>query len=140
MPEINGKQTECPNCHVIVSNEPSNDEYRVMTEESRLRIIKAMKASGRQNQYIECFLSNQSTITLIFRSPYFFLLFQISFWSQFEQGILTEESVKILVSVADTVIDRELHMIHCADLRKYWTIQGGSFFPLISNLHRIIRV
>jgi hypothetical protein len=74
MPEINGKQTECPNCHVIVSNEPSNDEYRVMTEESRLRIIKAMKASGRQNQYIECFLSNQSTITLIFRSPYFFFI------------------------------------------------------------------
>ncbi len=37
------RQHPCPQCNTLVENEPSNEEYRVMTEEARLRILKAMK-------------------------------------------------------------------------------------------------
>jgi len=50
--------------------------------------------------------------------------FQISYWAQFEQGVLTEDAVKILASVADSINDIELAMIHTRDLKKYWQVGG----------------
>lgn len=37
---------ECPECHSFVPNQPTNEELRVMTDEARLRVIKAMKVSA----------------------------------------------------------------------------------------------
>ncbi|CAG7734239.1 unnamed protein product [Allacma fusca] len=37
--------TECPECHHVVQNEPTTQEFMDMTEEARLRIIKALKVS-----------------------------------------------------------------------------------------------
>ncbi|ODM88203.1 Sodium/hydrogen exchanger 10, partial [Orchesella cincta] len=36
---------ECPGCHTFVPNQPTNEELKLMTEEARLRVIKAMKIS-----------------------------------------------------------------------------------------------
>ncbi|CAL8104179.1 unnamed protein product [Orchesella dallaii] len=36
---------ECPACHTYVPNQPTNEELKLMTEEARLRVIKAMKIS-----------------------------------------------------------------------------------------------
>ncbi|CAG7822907.1 unnamed protein product [Allacma fusca] len=37
--------TECPDCHTLVKNEPTNLEFMEMTEEARLRVLKALKVS-----------------------------------------------------------------------------------------------
>ena len=84
-------QTECPECHNLVMNEPTTAEYMEMTEEARLRILKALK---------------------------------VSFWRQFEQGVLIELAVLQLVAIASATEDKPLRLVHAHDLRKYWTIRG----------------
>lgn len=48
----------------------------------------------------------------------------MSFWKQFERGILLEVSTQILSGIADEFEDRELKMIHAEDLQKYWVVRG----------------
>ncbi len=50
--------------------------------------------------------------------------FQVSFWRQYEQGVLTDVAVQILIGVAETTSDKELHMIHARDFQKYWVVHG----------------
>jgi len=82
----------CPACEEDVEVEPTADEYREMTEECRLRLLKAMK---------------------------------VSCWRQFEQGVLTEEAVQVLIEFLDTVEDNPFQMFHAVDLKKFWIVKGG---------------
>lgn len=75
-------------------NEPSKEEYREMTEEARLRCLKALK---------------------------------VSFWRQYEQGVLTDLAVQILRNAASAAEDKPLCIIHSRDLNKYWVLHG--WFP-----------
>jgi len=59
------------------------------------------------------------------------LLHKISFWSQFERGILSEYAVQVLVGLAETMADKPRYLIHTSDLKKYWSIRG--FFPWIRS-------
>lgn len=54
---------------------------------------------------------------------------KVSFYRQFEEGVLTEMAYHILVGVVNTTADKELHMIHSRDFKKYWHIRG--VFPWI---------
>ncbi|CAG7640037.1 unnamed protein product [Allacma fusca] len=72
-------------------NEPTKEEYREMTEEARLRCLKALK---------------------------------VSFWRQYEQGVLTELAVQILRNAASGAEDKPLRIIHARDLNKYWVLHG----------------
>jgi len=37
------EDVECPDCHHQIPNEPNNEEMKLITEEARQRVIKAMK-------------------------------------------------------------------------------------------------
>jgi len=64
---------------------------------------------------------------------------KISFWRQFEQGVLSELAVQMLVNVAEVVEDKPLAMIHEADFHKCLEIRG--VFPWIrSNVLSKVKV
>ena len=84
----------CEECDHVMVNEPSKEEYREMTEEARLRCLKALK---------------------------------VSFWRQYEQGVLTDLAVQILRNAASAAEDKPLCIIHSRDLNKYWVLHG--WFP-----------
>lgn len=115
---------ECPECHIHVPNLPTNEELRNMTDEARLRVIKAMKV---------CTKTKTARIKNIefFDDAFHQKIFQISYWAHFERGVLTEVAVQILASVADSCADKELYMVHCRDLKKYWQIRG--VFPWLRS-------
>ena len=71
--------------------EPTKEEYREMTEEARLRCLKALK---------------------------------VSFWRQYEQGVLTELAVQILRNAASSAEDKPLRILNAKDLNKYWVLHG----------------
>ena len=64
----------CPNCESSVPNEPSPKEFAEMTNDGRVRLIKALK---------------------------------VSYWKQFEHGMLSREAVQALINLADTAMDEE---------------------------------
>lgn len=81
----------CPDCDAEVETPPSLEEYRTMTEEARLRLLKAMK---------------------------------VSCWRQYEQGVLTEEAVQILVDYIENCEDKHFKTFHAADLKRHWAVHG----------------
>lgn len=81
----------CPDCDGEVETEPTLEEYREMTEEARLRLLKAMK---------------------------------VSCWRQYEQGVLTEEAVQILVDYIENCEDKHFKTFHADDLKKNWAVRG----------------
>jgi sodium/hydrogen exchanger 10/11 len=85
------RRITCPDCQGDVEVEPNMDEYRELTEEARLRLLKAMK---------------------------------VSCWRQFEQGVITEEAVQILVDYLENCEDKRFQMFHAEDMKKYWTVRG----------------
>lgn len=89
-----GDQLFCPKCDTHVDTEPSGEEFKEMTEEARLRLLKALK---------------------------------VSCWHQYEIGILTEESVQILVDMIEHAEDKKFQMIHAKDFQKYWEVEGIYF-------------
>ncbi|CAG7734240.1 unnamed protein product [Allacma fusca] len=90
--------TECPECHAMVKNAPTTQEYMVMTEEARVRILKALK---------------------------------VSFWRQFEHGVLVEMAVLQLVNIASEAEDKPFRLVEAHDLRKFWHIEGC--LPWVKN-------
>ena len=74
--------------------ETTKDEYKEITEEARLRCLKALK---------------------------------VSFWRQYEQGVLTDLAVQILRNAASVAEDKPLCIIRARDLNKYWVLHG--LFP-----------
>lgn len=66
------RHSTCPNCSTNVPNQPSPKEFAEMTEEGRIRMIKAQK---------------------------------VSYWKQFEHGMLSRDAVQILMTTADTTMD-----------------------------------
>ena len=48
----------------------------------------------------------------------------MSYWKQFEQGVLTELAVQILLAVAEKVEDTKLNMVHAKDFSKHWVVHG----------------
>jgi len=57
-----------------VPNEPSPKEFAEMTNDGRVRLIKALK---------------------------------VSYWKQFEHGMLSREAVQALINLADAAMDEE---------------------------------
>lgn len=55
--------TRCPECHTKVIHEPSADEMKVLTEEARCRLIKALKV---QLKCLLIFFSSRLMKDLIF--------------------------------------------------------------------------
>lgn len=68
------RHSTCPNCDTSVPNEPSPKEFAEMTNDGRVRLIKALK---------------------------------VSYWKQFEHGMLSREAVQALINLADTAMDEE---------------------------------
>lgn len=66
------RHSTCPCCSASVPNQPSPKEFAEMTEEGRLRMIKAQK---------------------------------VSYWKQFEHGMLSRDAVQTLMATADTAMD-----------------------------------
>ena len=66
------RHSMCPRCYVSVPNQLSPKEFSEMTEEGRIRMIKAQK---------------------------------VSYWKQFEHGMLSRDAVQTLIGTADTVMD-----------------------------------
>ncbi|KAL9955551.1 hypothetical protein ACROYT_G036889 [Oculina patagonica] len=79
----------CPNCESSVPNEPSPKEFAEMTNDGRVRLIKALK---------------------------------VSYWKQFEHGMLSREAVQALINLADTAMDEEEGFIEMDDLQPYWRV------------------
>ena len=96
----------------MVRNEATAEEIRSLTEESRMRLLKALKVG--QYAWLEV---DPITSYSLFNT-------QVSHWRQFEEGILTEYSVLILVSVVERTEDQELAMIKAEDIKKYWKLHG----------------
>jgi hypothetical protein len=49
---------------------------------------------------------------------------KVSCWRQYEQGVLTEEAVQILVDYIENCEDKQFKTFHAADLKKYWAVHG----------------
>ncbi|PIK43588.1 sperm-specific sodium proton exchanger [Apostichopus japonicus] len=88
--------SKCPNCSLLVPNEPTQKEYADMLEESRHRMLKAIK---------------------------------VSYWKQFEHGMLTREAVRILVGHAESAADLPFTFMNVSELKKSWQVKG--LYPYI---------
>ncbi|XP_033119377.1 sodium/hydrogen exchanger 10-like [Anneissia japonica] len=87
---VNRKST-CPCCKTLVPNEPSQKEYDDMSEEARLRMLKAEK---------------------------------ISYWKQFEHGMLSKEATRVLVGCTESAADEHGELIKVDEIKKNWKITG----------------
>src|SRR5262249_41352878 len=72
-------------------------------------------------------------------NAYAYFYRQVSYWRQFEQGMLVEESVQALSSVVESAEDIPFYVVHAKDIKKYLIIRG--FFPWIyKKLSAVYRV
>ncbi|XP_028411372.1 sodium/hydrogen exchanger 10-like isoform X2 [Dendronephthya gigantea] len=83
------RHSTCPSCSSNVPNQPSPKEFAEMTEEGRLRMIKAQK---------------------------------VSYWKQFEHGMLSRDAVQALMATADTAMDTQDRCIELNDLNVHWEV------------------
>ena len=51
-------------------------------------------------------------------------MLQISYWKQFEHGILTREAVRKLVELVDIAADTDNGYVDTDEIRKTWKIKG----------------
>ncbi|XP_022089278.1 sodium/hydrogen exchanger 10-like [Acanthaster planci] len=63
---------------------------------------------------------------------------QVSYWKQFEHGMLSREAVRVLVGYTETAADEEGGFISVSDLKKNWEIKG--IYPYLKRkLEEIVR-
>ncbi|XP_038047378.1 sodium/hydrogen exchanger 10-like [Patiria miniata] len=63
---------------------------------------------------------------------------QVSYWKQFEHGMLSREAVRMLVGYTETAADQEDGFISVTDLKKNWEIKG--IYPYLKlKLEELIR-
>ncbi|XP_071957219.1 sperm-specific sodium:proton exchanger-like isoform X2 [Antedon mediterranea] len=90
--QISGiRKSKCPSCKTLVPNEPSKKEYDDMSEEARLRMLKAER---------------------------------ISYWKQFEHGMLSREATRVLVGCTESAADVHDELIKVDEIKKNWQIKG----------------
>ena len=51
-------------------------------------------------------------------------MFQISYWKQFEHGILSRDGIRKLVDLVDVATDQTSHLIDRDEIRKTWHVRG----------------
>lgn len=81
----------CPDCDIKIPAEPGGEEMRELTEEARLRLLKALR---------------------------------VSCWAQYDSGLLTDQSVRILNDRLESLEDRKYEMITPGEIANYWKVTG----------------
>ncbi|XP_067000052.2 sperm-specific sodium:proton exchanger [Anabrus simplex] len=87
--------TTCPDCQKEVPSEPTAREFKEMTKEAYLRILKAKK---------------------------------VSYWRQFEHGMLSKEGIRVLVGTVEVAADRDKPVMNVDDLKACWKERGCVMF------------